>query len=199
MKLKKKLLFIVILLFVLSCKSQERYFNKDVLSEIKIENHKLVEIIDEYLKLYKTDYFALAIYSDNFFDNSSQFYIRDASVVSKIFEFPISYYSIYKNNLVLIYSKKDRYVNPRKYSVDFVNYVKKTLDDNWTEIETEDGRLRSVGNFLIRHLPTWSFKEGELIKDVKLYTSEYLYGKDDFIFTDIDPLDDIRIIRFKGD
>jgi hypothetical protein len=199
MKLKKKLLVITILLFVLSCKSQESYFNKDVLSEIKIKNHKLTEIIDDYLKLYKTNYFALAIYSDNIFDNSSQFYISDASDVSQIFEFPISYYSIYKNNLILIYSKKDRYVNPRKYSVDFVNYVKKTLDDNWTEIETEDRRLKSVGNFIIRHLPIWSFKEGELIKDVKLYRSNYLYGKDDFIFTDIDPLDDIRIIRFKGD
>ena len=98
--------------------------------------------------------------------------------------------------IILIYSKKDGYVDPRKYQKSFISKMKNLLDNDWSLTVGYNGALEFTGKQILNHSTPWKLAKGKIdsSKNYKFNRSKFLYNKNFFDFGDYYNLDSLRIV-----
>jgi len=184
----KEVAFYVLCLLLTSCGSQNKLHTNDQLIEYTLKDQFLLKSIDDYIlnNFNKKDVVDIEnrakrlviIASKNINNPDKSKYISHIRNDSSIYNEPISGYFIYKNDTILIYSKKDKYINPWKYPAGFSASMKQQLNDTESRYEQDDGDFLNFKEFYsLDHTPYWRVNKGRLTKDVRNYSQhKLLYG-----------------------
>lgn len=97
---------------------------------------------------------------------------------SYIYNEPISGYFIHNQDTILVYSKKDNFVNPWKYPPEFSAKMKQQLNDTESKYKQKDGDYLNFNSPLItNHSHYWKVERKNLIKgDMNFDPFKFLYG-----------------------
>jgi len=186
----------------MSCSTPVKLIDNDKnITRITLSDSDLFNAIDYYIKNRMTtnEKGLITISSKNINNKNKPKFINHIHGLSEIYMHPISAYTIYKNDTILIYSKKDKFVNPKKYSSEFTKSMKLILVDDWTLIEQEDGALQFTNSFN-HHSSPWVYSQGKIIDSTRnntISTNRILYGDIRFSYLVYDDLDSLRIVRYK--
>jgi len=191
----KKIVILSVLIFSFGCSSIS-YVNKTELKEIEIKDIFLLKSINQYLKTNKQDKSLVVIITKDINNYKSVKYINHILSLSKLYTNPLSSYAIHNNNIILIYSKKDGYVDPRKYQKSFISKMKNLLDNDWSLTVGYNGALEFTGKQILNHSTPWKLAKGKIdsSKNYKFNRSKFLYNKNFFDFGDYYNLDSLRIV-----
>ena len=191
----KKIVILSVLIFSFGCSSIS-YVNKKELKEIEIKDIFLLKSINQYLKTNKQDKSLVVIITKDINNSKSVKYINHILSLSKLYTNPLSSYAIHNNNIILIYSKKDGYVDPRKYQKSFISKMKNLLDNDWSLTVGYNGALEFTGKQILNHSTPWKLAKGKIdsSKNYKFNRSKFLYNKIFFDFGDYYNLDSLRIV-----
>jgi hypothetical protein len=195
----KKIVILSVLIFSFGCSSIS-YVNKKELKEIEIKDIFLLKSINQYLKTNKQDKSLVVIITKDIINSKSVKYINHILSLSKLYTNPLSSYAIHNNNIILIYSKKDGYVDPRKYQKSFISKMKNLLDNDWSLTVGYNGALEFTGKQILNHSTPWKLAKGKIdsSKNYKFNRSKFLYNKIFFDFGDYYNLDSLRIVYPDG-
>jgi hypothetical protein len=122
-------------------------------------------------------------------------FINHVFNLSKLYDRPISSYARYNEKIILIYSKKSEFINPRNYPKEFIDEMKQLLYDDWTMLKTRNGALEFVDIGMLNHSIPWKFYKNKVEKLRNYNMDKYLYNTDFFSYLDYDNLDSLRIIN----
>ena len=143
----------------------------------KIElNNETIDFVRKYREELSKETVVFLSYKKQIDSKSNTFYVNRILNLSTIYYYYISYYSMVDGVPVIISSKKDGFINPEKYTNNFIELMTKYLindllfksrtkygnkEDEWL-LEPMDDQ-----DIVIDHSSVWMFKNGELMKNRK--------------------------------
>lgn len=159
------------------CTNKEliRYEVKDQFILKSIDIYK-EELFEEYIDIYKKK--LIVILSKDFNNPNKPKYLNHIFNDSQIYNEPISGYFVHKADTILIYSKKDKYINPWKYSSAFSAKMKQQLNDTESLYKNDDlGWLVFKDSYITNHSLYWKVHKNKIIKECKNFNAlKLLYG-----------------------
>ena len=205
----KKLVYInllILLNFATSCSSQVDLIKNNHLfkENIPLNDDKIYSHIDDFftlLDITKDTKLTVILCSqeDLYSKNVKNYIISTIGYDSEIFDLPCTGYIIYKEKVVLIYSKKSGFVNPLYYSNYFLEKVKKQLNGSFIiKINSFTNELCQKENEIDRIGHHNHFKIENNIKTILKYNKfrmeDYLFGNKYFSYKNYANLDNFRTI-----
>lgn len=185
--MNKVILFLSTLLIV-GCSTINKFYENDELIVYNIKDEFLLKSITVYkneqlnkLKNSKINSYKktmIILLSKDVNDPKETKYLNHVFNDSHIYGQPISGYFVYEQDTILVYSRKDRYINPWKYTAEFSSKMKVQLNDNQSKYKKEDGSYLDFKEPLVmNHSLYWKVKEKRLVKGDKNFNeSKLLYG-----------------------
>lgn len=142
----------------------------------------------------------MVIYSRDLLDGKKDKYIRHIRNGFDIYYLPISGFFEHKGDTILVYSKKDRFINPWKYSSEFSSKMKKSLLDNFATEKVEGIDFEAIVEpMVLDHSPFWKIAKGSLIKNVyDVDPDKIVYGRRYFDGYDFDGKGDSLSKKING-
>jgi hypothetical protein len=138
---------------------------------------ELLKNLDTYLdeNYFNTDNKRIAIiyFSDKIDLKNSNYYISSIANLSHIYYYPFSSYFIYKGRPVLLYSKKDDFLNPDFYYEELINLLAENLhDDMLIKYIYKEGNSYEYedAEFVLHHPQIWHITKNE-INTIKGFSS----------------------------
>ena len=197
------LAFSLIIFSLNSCSSSLSLIkNKFTFNEnFKINDSSIYKKIDEYNEFYSNKIPELSIVIICSKENLSnqkinEYYISSINQDSYLINQPCTGSFVYKDKIILVYSKKIGFINPVNYPVKFLNKIKKNLINNWYcfkencksntitltgVVVTGEEQINKINNGIttkIKHFDLWN----------------YCYGEKRFSYTNYVNLDNFRTI-----
>jgi len=129
-----KRIIILMAILVSSC-SPIRFVNRTTLSDYKLMNDSHLSALDLYIGSKDLEGAVILLMTKDINRSTSTMYINHIMSVSKLYILPFSFVANYKGKKVIIYSKKDGYINPRLYPSSFINEMKTLIDDDFNLIQ----------------------------------------------------------------
>lgn len=203
----KTILFIKIFIYVnvlSSCTSPlELIKNKnfDFKENIVPVEKNVIFYLDKYINSYgfENKGFYTVFSKENLYSkNVKSFYITREFNMSSVFDQPCTGYFIYKNHLVLVYSKKLGFINPVNYSKKFIKIITQNSYDDWTlkRISCTEEQYLLDTPIVSNDSPAY-FINGNLQKELSYYEFNFnkiCYGEKYFSYTNFVDLDNFRTI-----
>ena len=193
------------------------FYNTSCYSQIDLikNNHSFKEnipLIDNKIYSHIDDFFTmlndikapkgtviLCSQNDLYSENVKEYFISTIGYDFSLFNLPCTGYIIYKEKVVLIYSKKSGFVNPLYYSNYFLEKVKKQLNGSFIiKINSFTNELCQKENEIDRIGHHNHFKIENNIKTILKYNKfrmeDYLFGNKYFSYKNYANLDNFRTI-----
>ena len=188
----KKLVYInllILLNFATSCSSQVDLIKNNHLfkENIPLNDDKIYSHIDDFftlLDITKDTKLTVILCSqeDLYSKNVKNYIISTIGYDSEIFDLPCTGYIIYKEKVVLIYSKKSGFVNPFYYSNFFLEKVEKQLLGSFlVKINRSTNELCPKEDEIVRLGHYSHYKIENNVKTILKYNKFWL---DEFMFKD---------------
>ncbi|RZS93178.1 hypothetical protein [Aquimarina brevivitae] len=210
-----RLLLLIVMFY--GCKAQKSFIDHNRpltnISDQVLKHALLLKTIDEYIEnaYYErqiqsryNDKFLITIYIKKLSDLEDQSYVLgDKPYLSSVFNTPPSYFFMYNDRIVFIYSNTEKYANPKLFTEDQVKLFNAKLLDDWniyTDPTLPKGAIlygKDIKYSL--HPKYWVIKQGKkkIVDYTKFRENEFLYHDPNYWYSDEVNLDSLRI--HKGD
>lgn len=184
----RKIVCFLTLLFMIGCGAINKLYENDQLIVYDVKDEFLLRSISTYkneqlseLKNSKINGYKkcmIILLSKDLNNPKETKYLNHIFNDSHIYNEPISGYFVYNRDTILVYSKKDKYINPWKYTAEFSSKMKLQLNDNESKYKQENGSYLDFKDPLIsNHSLYWKVENGKLYKGYKkLNPFKFLYG-----------------------
>ena len=199
-----RLVFSIFVLIFNSCTSPIHLIkNKFIFDQnFKIYDNKIFNELDEYKSFYKKELKSKVVIicsKENLHDQEiKEYYISAIQQDSQLLDNPCSGSFIYKDEMVLVYSKKIGYINPINYPVKFLNKIRKKIVSDWYcyEESCKSDNVYNIGIVITGIDRINKIKNGNSTKVRPFYFDiwNYCYGKKRFSYTNYVNLDNFRTI-----
>ncbi|ANH61030.1 hypothetical protein [Dokdonia donghaensis] len=173
---------------MIGCSSVNKYYQNDELIIYDIKDDFLLRSISLYKKEQLSEFKnseirgyrknMIIILSKDLNDPNEKKYINHIFNDSHIYNEPISGFFINEKDTILVYSKKDCFINPWKYTAEFSSKMKVQLNDNESKYQQEDGSFLDFKNpYISNHSLYWKVEKNKLYKRTDGFDPfKFLYG-----------------------
>lgn len=208
-KFYKKLVYIsfyIIFSTTISCNGQLNLINNNHLfrENVSLNDTKIYKHLDDYFTLLnqaKLVEQTMIICSDEdlYSKNVKNYFISSIISDSDLYELPCTGYVIYKEKVILIYSKKIGFINPVNYPKSFLEKVNKQLDCFWfkrVNRYTNEVCKKKSGIVFLGHNSHYSINNDikTVLKYNKFWLGEFMFNDKFASYTDFVNLDNFRTI-----
>ena len=182
------LLIIIIPSVCVCCRTPQRAIHNKNFKFGDSVNSQFHTVIDNYIDSVTPNYLkgkaVLLIFERNDFKQNKKIYLKPAVSVTEIYASPCTGSFMYKDLLVIYYSKESGYMNPFIYPPEFVYTIKSRLNNDWDLVRQDCQSPYNIPAeyYISNHAPTYVFNKNVLRKAAKFDFGKTVYNKSRFLF-----------------